>query len=679
MQRIIMAVLLWAATTAQATEIHRRGDFQFEVGPVPDFVVSKPIPDRWDAKAPGADEKRWRYWRYDLQSDRREGRDEVYVDYAYEALSAAHLGDAGRFKISFNPEYQRLVVHRADLRRDGRWSDRLAADKVSLARREAGFEKDISDGVVTALVVLEDVRVGDVVRISYSVIGSNPVMAGQDSDWIRFAWTNPMLESSLRVLLGPDARPRIYRSSGSPEPVIRKTSASVEVLMRAAGVGTVVDEENYPVWFQPYPQAQVAVDQSWADVVAWGLPLYPPVEDLPAELESKLVQWRALPNDNERLDAALRMVQDQIRYFGVEMGENTHRPAPPSQTWQRRYGDCKDKAYLLATLLQRMGIEAAPALVSIDRGRAVADFVPSASDFDHVIVRAKLKEGGTVWVDPTLTQQGGDPTTVDLSDYGMVLPLAPGSAALQEVEPPQVVLKSTAVRERYDIPKSGTEVKLSIETVYQGASANYVRRSFASERADEMARRYSDYYRKRFGELSVLSGAMVEDDRKANRVKLSETYLLKAPFQDVGSNKAIDLYAESMQAVSALPSSMARKGPLDFAMPGSYSHEIKVVYPKGWKPTFVGEVSRHSSSAFDYERKVTIAPDQVDVKYELNVKRRELASGETSAHIDQMRMVREDLSARLGFSMDAPVSGKEREQRIKALLRTIGGTEGESK
>lgn len=676
MQRIIMAMLLWVAATAQATETHRRGDFQFEVGPTPDFVISKPIPDKWDAKAPGADEKRWRYWRYEVQSDRRGGRDEVYVDYAFEPLSAAHLGDAGRFKISFNPEYQRLVIHRADLRRDGRWSDRLAADKVSLARREAGFENDLSDGVVTALIVLEDVRVGDVLRISYSVIGSNPVMAGQASDWIRFASTNPMLDSSLRVLFEPDAHPRIYRSSGSPEPIIRKTASSVEVSMRATAHAAVIDEEGYPVWFQPYPQAQVALDQNWADVVAWGLPLYPPVRELPAELESKLEQWRALP-EHERMAAALRTVQDQIRYFGVEMGENTHRPAAPSQTWQRRYGDCKDKAYLLATLLQRMDIEAVPALVSIDRGRGVADFVPSASDFDHVIVRATLKDR-VLWLDPTLIQQGGDPATVDLSVYGMVLPLTPGGTALQAVEPPQTVLKSTAVQERYEVPKNGTEVKLSIETVFQGAAANYVRRSFASERADEMARRYSDYYRKRFGELSVLSGAALEDDRQANRIKLNETYLLKAPFQDVGATKAIDLFAESMQSVSILPSSMARQGPLDFAMPGKYSHEIKVVYPKGWQPTFVGDAISHSSSAFDYQRKITVGPDQVDVRYDLDVKQRELPAGETSAHIDQIRMVRDDLSTRLSFAPTAPSSGKEREQRIKALLRTME-TEGESK
>ncbi|NDK38319.1 DUF3857 domain-containing protein [Pseudoxanthomonas gei] len=670
MRAIVMAALLWAAASAHAGEIHRRGDFQFEVGPVPEFVSSTPMAEQWDPKAPGAADARWRFWRNEVQVDRRAGRDQRYVDYAFEALSETFVSEAGRFKISFNPQYQRLVLHRADLRRDGKWSPRLAVDKVSLARREAGFENDLADGLVTALIVLEDVRVGDVVRISYSVIGSNPVMAGQMSDWMGFAWTSPTLEAGFRVLLEPRTSPGIYRTDDSPQAVIRQLPDAVEVTMRGKGIDAVVDEGGYPAWYQPYSQAQVAVGQTWADVVAWGLPLYPEVKALPAGLESRLQAWRSLASDRERLAAALRAVQDEVRYFGVEMGENTHRPAPPSETWQRRFGDCKDKAYLLATLLQRMGIDAVPALVSIDRGRAIVDFVPSASNFDHVIVRAQL-DGRTVWMDPTISQQGGDPETVDLSRYGMVLPLVRGGSALQEVAAPASLARATTVDERYEVSKSGNDVKLTVDTVYEGQDADYARRSVGSQRSDELTRRYSDHYRKRFGELSVVAAAVLHDDRQANRISVNETYVLKAPFQSEGTVRSLDLYADSLQALSTLPSTISRKGPLEFADPGTYSHRIRVAYPANWKPGFVAEEAAHASSAFDYRRNVTVEPDFVDLRYDLKVKQRYLAAGETTTHIEQLRSVREDISAHLGFQLVAPTTGKEREQRIRALLRDM--------
>lgn len=669
--RVFIVALLWAmALTAQAGEIHRRGDFQFEVGPVPDFVASTPIAERWDPKAPGAADSRWRFWRNEVQVDRRDGRDQRYVDYAFEAVSDTFVSEAGRFKISFNPEYQRLVLHRADLRRDGIWSPRLSAHKVSLARREEGFENDLSDGLVTALIVLEDVQAGDVVRIGYSVIGSNPVMAGQMSDWMTFAWTSPTLEASLRVLLEPGTTPGSYRTDDAPQVVTRQLPDAVEVTMRGKAIAAAVDEGGYPAWYQPYSRAQVARRQTWADVVAWGLPLYPQVKAVPAALEPKLREWRALDNDALRLAAALRTVQDEVRYFGVEMGENTHRPATPSETWQRRFGDCKDKAYLLVTLLQAMGIDAVPALVSIAHGRGIAAFMPSASNFDHVIVRARLG-GGTVWMDPTISQQGGKPESVDLSRYGMVLPLVAGSAALEAVDPPASLARTTTVDERYEVTGNGTDVKLTVETVYEGQDADYARRSIASQRSEELTRRYSDHYRKRFGELSVAAGTVLHDDRQANRLRVNEAYVLKGPFQVAGASRSLNLYADSLEALATLPSTMVRTGPLEFADPGTYSHRIRVAYPLNWKPGFVADEAVHSSSAFDYQRNVAIEPDLVDLRYDLKVKQRYLAIGETATHLEQLRSVREDMSARLNFLLVTPTTAKERQQRIRSLLRDM--------
>ena len=40
-------------------------------------------------------------------------------------------------------------------------------------------------------------------------------------------------------------------------------------------------------------------------------------------------------------------------YFSVLLGDSSHRPTPPVETWARRYGDCKDKAWLLANKLDQ--------------------------------------------------------------------------------------------------------------------------------------------------------------------------------------------------------------------------------------------------------------------------------------------------------------------------------------
>lgn len=673
MMRMLWGLLaLLAASAVGAEEVgYQRGEYRFAVGPEPAFVVRQEVPSTWSAGAPGAAGAPWRAWLIDEQVDRRAGRDHVYMDYAYEVKDAALLGEAGRYQITFNPGYQRLVIHRVDLRRNGRWQDRLVPETISLARREEDFERDLADGNVTALVVLEDVRVDDLVRVSYSIVGSNPILAGQVLDWSRFGWGSPILKTRLRVLHEPGSQPRVYRENGAPTPAIRRTREATEILFEADRVPAHVDEGAYPNWYQPYPMAQVSKARAWSDVVAWALPLYPPVETLPADLEKRLAQWSALKQPQARVRAALRAVQEEVRYFGVEMGENTHRPNAPGDTWSRRYGDCKDKAYLLTTLLVRMGIPATPALVSTRRGRAIADSPPAAAVFDHVIVRAEL-EGESLWLDPTLTSEGGDPRDSDLSSYGVALPIAVGVTAPVPIAAPAQPNASVLVTERYEPAADGGQAKLTVETVYRGRSANHARRSFAGARTEEISRRYAEYYRKRLGELAVTALPVLHDDRDANVLTVSEQYLLRAPFEGEGNHRALDVYGEALANPTKLPETIERTGPLNFGMPTRYRHEIEVRLPQRWSASVRDESLSVVSDAFRYERGLEVKDREVRLVYDLDMRAREVPADKVAAHVGELRKVQDSLSARLPLEM--PATGREREERearLRALLRNV--------
>ncbi len=113
--------------------------------------------------------------------------------------------------------------------------------------------------------------------------------------------------------------------------------------------------------------ALVSARRSWADVVAWALPLYPDAGALPADLEARVAEWSRLPTPRERLTAALRAVQDEVRYFGVEMGENTQARRPIPARIAEATGD---KAYLLSTSWRAWG-SPLPALDFDGRGRSV--------------------------------------------------------------------------------------------------------------------------------------------------------------------------------------------------------------------------------------------------------------------------------------------------------------------
>ena len=670
---ISAGLLLLAAFASEAAPVeHARGDLKFSTGAEPAFVARRELPARWDADAPGGDDRRWRYWLYDVQSDRRAGRDHVYYEHVFEPKSPSLIGEAGRFQIVWNPEFQTMTLHRVELLRDGRWQSRLAPETISLARRESEFEQDLTNGSVTALIVLDDVRVDDVIRIGYSIVGANPVLGGQIADWATLSWRNPTLRSGLRVLYDPGTKFRVHRENIAIEPQVRRGPDAVEVQVQARALPATVFEDGYPAWYQPYPLVQIAPERTWADVVAWALPLYPR-HDAPfdEDLERRLAEWKRLPDANARLTAALRAVQNDVRYFGIEIGDNSHRPNPPDLVWRRRYGDCKDKVYLLTTLLRRMDIEAAPALVTTERGRAVDQFVPSASSFNHVIVRARIG-GDTVWVDPTIAQQGGDPRRFDLGDYGMALPVATGARALEAIEPPREGNAGVEVVERFTPAADGREVAFEVETRYTGSAADYQRRNTLSQRGDDLVRRYSEYYRKRYGELEMLGEPVIEDDPDRNVVRIRERYRLKSPFDDKAAGvRALDVYPEALQSVSELPSSLERSGPLDYVPRGRYRHEVEVRLPERWKANFVAERIDRSSHAFGFRREVAVAEDAVRLVYEMDVRRSELPLDMVAPHLQALRQVHDDLSARLSFTLPAGLDAQQREARLRDLLRNV--------
>jgi tetratricopeptide (TPR) repeat protein len=130
----------------------------------------------------------------------------------------------------------------------------------------------------------------------------------------------------------------------------------------------------------------------------------------------------------ERAALATRLVQDKISYLLNGLDGGNYLPQQAAFTWDKRYGDCKAKSVLLLALLQRMGIEAEPVLVTTRGGDALPELLPLPGNFDHVIVRATIA-GVDYWLD-------GTSAGTRLSNIGNVppfhyaLPLRAGGAEL---------------------------------------------------------------------------------------------------------------------------------------------------------------------------------------------------------------------------------------------------------
>lgn len=106
--------------------------------------------------------------------------------------------------------------------------------------------------------------------------------------------------------------------------------------------------------------------------------------------------------DREKsIERIYRYVQSNVRYVAFEEGEAGYRPDSPAEVLRKRYGDCKGMSMLLATLLNRVGVEAHVAIVgtrSIPYGIAEN---PSLAASNHMICIVPGENGASLFLDPT--------------------------------------------------------------------------------------------------------------------------------------------------------------------------------------------------------------------------------------------------------------------------------------
>jgi len=85
---------------------------------------------------------------------------------------------------------------------------------------------------------------------------------------------------------------------------------------------------------------------------------------------------------------------------GLEFGISAFKPHAAASVYEKLYGDCKDKATLLITMLGLAGIKAHPALLTAETLHPVRSQLPTLEAFNHCIAVAEI-DGKEVWLDAT--------------------------------------------------------------------------------------------------------------------------------------------------------------------------------------------------------------------------------------------------------------------------------------
>ncbi len=525
--------------------------------------------------------------RYLLYEDQRNGAlQESYERVVLLMQNETGVQDFGNLSFEFNPAYQDLIIHCVRIFRDGQTLDRLDLSKIRTIQPERQLYNHVVTGQQSALLFVEGLRVGDVLEYSLTTRGANPALAGHF-----------YARSFVQSAVGLDRqRIKIFSSAGKPlkirqhltsaTPVSQTNAGTIEYLWDFTNRTALVREDYTPASYERYPYIEICDFESWSDVVDWALPLYTTADiKPPPELQRLIDQWSGAPSREEQARLALQFVQDDLRYTAVSLGSSSHRPADPLETFEKRYGDCKGKVALSSMILKSMNFDACPALVDSSARGEIARRLPSMHAFDHVIIKLKL-DGKTLWLDPTISHQGGRLWNRGVPSYAKALPISPGVAKLEDVQPTPLPGPLQHVMSSFRVGKPGEAVDLTIITTYRAAEADSTRERFARTDAEEIQKEYLNYYARAYPGIRRMGSLTKRDDRALNSLEVTERYRI-TNFWNLNKTKTkweCVFHADALTGSLTEPRTVIRQSPLWVPFPLHQEQQITLQLPEaGWE------------------------------------------------------------------------------------------------
>ena len=312
-----------------------------------------------------------RYVLFDQQVDIRSDVQSQFFRYALQPTTEQGLTGVSQVEVRFSPKFEQLTFHRLEVIRDGEVFNKLDQTKLKVFQQEERLNENIYSENWIALFILEDIRVGDVVNYSYSIDGTNPVLGEKKFGSSPMSWSVAVDQTQFRLLTKAKQQPQIKVFNSTAKVNREKTEHGIEYSVAQNHVQAEREEDSAPSWYTPFAYVVFSEYQNWSEVNDWAKALYLKDLTLPPALKEIMAEYQG-ENTLASLAKMVHWVQNSIRYFGIEMGINSHMPSTPLETFTRRYGDCKDKTILLIALLEHMGIEAYPALVSDDHYKSDA-------------------------------------------------------------------------------------------------------------------------------------------------------------------------------------------------------------------------------------------------------------------------------------------------------------------
>jgi Domain of Unknown Function with PDB structure (DUF3857) len=522
-------------------------------------------------------------------------------------ISQAGVQNGSMISVTFNPSYEQLIFHCIQIIRKGEIINKLQLSKIKTVHQEEELSGFIYNGSLNAVLILEDVRKGDIIEYSYNITGFNPVFKNKYAGEFDMGYAVPIYELFYRLIVPKGRTVDIKNFNETIKPVVTDLNGQRVYEWRKSNVPPLLLQNRIPSWYDPYARVSVSEYKSWKEVNDWAMELFPANKILSAGLQKKIAEIKkTYPDDATRIMASLRFVQDDIRYMGIEMGVNSHKPADPSKVYAQRFGDCKEKSYLLCCILNAMNIEASPVLINTTVKKNLNNLLPSATDFNHVTVRVKL-DTTYYWFDPTIAYQRGNIKELFYPDYQEGLVISEATSSLTSISFRSISYQH--IDEYFKVHSMTGSGTLIVTTNFKGDEADATREHFNNVSIAEIMTSNKKFYAKYYEDIA--SDSLTYTDNDSTGIFTTIEYYTIPNFWTTGkgSVKKFLFTAFAINEILNRPKEKGSKMPFGLMFPARYREEVTIVLPEEWNVT--ASESHLKNDGFAYNSKFYCVYNQI--------------------------------------------------------------------
>jgi hypothetical protein len=412
----------------------------------------------------------------------------------------------------------------------------------------------------------------------------------------------------------------------------------------ATDVPALVLEPNMPPAGELAGQVHVSTFKSWEALGKWYWSLAKDQLDVDDEVRKKVREIAGkAKTDQEKIQAVYRYAT-LLRYVALELGIEGIKPRRCALSMARGWGDCKDKATVIVTMLRELGIPAKLVLVRTGMKGDLPKGAPaSVSAFDHAIAYVPSLD---LFLDGTA--EGAGSRELPAMDQGAVALIIDEQTPKLTRLPVLPASSSPHLRKVELALASDGSAQLAFESTVSGVNAAGWRARYHAEgtRRERATRDFSGV----FGALEIgkdPSSLVVKD---SDDVEKPITLELKAKAAVAARKEGDSLSvpaAASLDLVSTLGTLSARKNPLVVGGLSSSQEERTIKLPAGMKvrsiPTDVSLDTPFGTVVLEAKQEGA----KVVVKSQLALKKQRVAPSEYAAFRDFCQKADDALSQRV--------------------------------